>query len=60
MSDHYWYIRSPDKQIPECTLPLGKHGTRGNAEIQVGWIKKVARFLRVSDCVAKHIPALRQ
>lgn len=39
------------------SLPLGKHGNRQNPEIQVGHVKKMARFFEILDC-AKRILGL--
>jgi hypothetical protein len=40
-------------------LPLGKHGARHNPEIEVGHVKRMARFFEILDCARKSLPALR-
>lgn len=40
-------------------LPLGKHGHRRNSEIQVGHVKRMARFFEILYCAKQEIPALR-
>lgn len=37
-------------------LPLGKHGkSRQNAEIEVGHVKKMARFFEILPCAKQHL-----
>lgn len=31
-------------------LPLGPHGNRRNPEIEVGWVKRMARHLGILEC----------
>jgi len=40
-------------------LPLGKHGNRKNAEIEVGHVKRMARFFEILPCAKQEIQALR-
>jgi hypothetical protein len=40
-------------------LPLGSHGARKNPEIQVGHVKRLARFFEILDCAKRMLPALR-
>ena len=39
-------------------LPRGKHGTRKNPEIEVGHVKRMARFFEILPCAQSRIPAL--
>lgn len=36
-------------------LPLGKHGARQNPEIEIGHVKKMARFFEILDCAKKSL-----
>ncbi|MEW5743169.1 MAG: hypothetical protein AB1938_29915 [Myxococcota bacterium] len=45
---HNWRVTWNGNCFP--SLPLGPHGKRDNAEIQVGHIKKMARTLGIYDC----------
>lgn len=36
-------------------LPLGKHGARQNPEIEIGHVKKMARFFEILDCAKKQL-----
>lgn len=36
-------------------LPLGKHGNRQNPEIEVGHVKRMARFFEILDCAKKSL-----
>jgi len=36
-------------------LPLGKHGARQNPEIQIGHVKRMARFFEILDCAKEHL-----
>ena len=40
-------------------LPLGKHGARKNPEIEVGHVRRLARFFEILDCAQRMLPALR-
>ena len=40
-------------------LPLGAHGSRKNPEIEVGHVKRMARFFEILPCARKEIEALR-
>lgn len=40
-------------------LPLGKHGTRKNPEIETGHVKTMARFFEILPCARREIEALR-
>lgn len=39
-------------------LPRGKHGARKNPEIEVGHVKRMARFFEILPCAQSRIPAL--
>lgn len=39
-------------------LPRGKHGARKNPEIEVGHVKRMARFLEILPCAQSRLPAL--
>jgi hypothetical protein len=52
-SKHYWCIMYGEKTYP--AFPLGEHGARKDPEIQVGHIKRMARYLGILDCAKKHI-----
>lgn len=56
-SKHYWRISHGSKTF--ATLPLGEHGKGLNAEIEVGWVRKLVRFFEIADCAAKNLEILR-
>jgi len=37
-------------------LPRGAHGARKNPEIQVGHVRRMARFFDIVNCAKKHLP----
>ena len=39
-------------------LPRGKHGARRNPEVEVGHVKKMARFFEILPCAQSRIQAL--
>lgn len=40
-------------------LPLGKHGrSRENAEVEIGHVRRMARFFAILECARKHLPQL--
>ena len=39
-------------------LPRGKHGARQNPEIEIGHVKKMARFFEILHCAKIKMPAL--
>jgi hypothetical protein len=39
-------------------LPRGKHGARRNPEIEVGHVKRMARFFDILPCAQRVIPGL--
>lgn len=53
---HLWCIRWNGKVYP--SLPLGPHGRRENPEIQIGHVRKMARFLGILECAETRIPML--
>lgn len=54
---HYWVIRFGDKTYP--TFPLGPHGKRNNPEIQVGHVRRMARFFGILECAKDQLAQLR-
>ena len=54
---HYWRVAFGTKVYP--TLPLGKHGSRRDSEIQVGHVKKMVRLLEILECAKRQIEQLR-
>lgn len=36
-------------------LPLGKHGLRENPEIEVGHVRKMARYLGILECMKQQL-----
>lgn len=46
---HHWRVTYQGRTFP--TLPLGKHGRRENPEIEVGHVRKMARFLDIEECM---------
>lgn len=54
---HNWAITWKRKTFPN--LPLGKHGKRKHVSIQVGHVKKMARFFDILECAGKRIERLR-
>jgi hypothetical protein len=39
-------------------LPRGKHGARRNPEIEVGHVRRMARFFEILECAEAQIPGL--
>lgn len=39
-------------------LPLGEHGARKNPEIQIGFVRSLARHFEILECARRHIPNL--
>jgi hypothetical protein len=39
-------------------LPLGAHGARRTVEIEIGHVRKMARFLEILDCAKSQIENL--
>lgn len=54
---HNWWIY-PKTGAPYRRFPLGGHGTRKKVRIEVGHVKKMARFFEVLDCVKSEIRGL--
>lgn len=50
---HKNWVRFRDKTYRG--LPLGKHGNRQNPEIQVGHVKRMARFFEILDCAKEKL-----
>ena len=55
-TDHHWRIAYDQKLYP--AFPLGPHGARKNPEIQVGHVRKMARFLGILACAKQQLPQL--
>jgi len=55
-TDHHWRIGFDERLYP--SLPLGAHGTRKNPEIQIGHVRKMARFLGILECAKQQLPQL--
>lgn len=53
---HHWCIYYAGRTHP--TLPKGEHG-KGNPEIEIGQIKKMARHLEILGCARAQIAALK-
>jgi len=51
-TDHHHRITAPDGRIYP-SLPLGAHGRRQNAEIQVGHVRSMARFFEIEECARR-------
>jgi hypothetical protein len=54
---HHWRITRGKDIYP--TFPLGEHGARKNPEIQVGHIRKMARYFGILECAKEKIELLR-
>ncbi len=57
---HYWTVRWQAKTYPR--LPLGGHGKRrrtGRAEIELGHVRRLVRFLAIETCAQEQIPQLK-
>ncbi len=54
---HNWAITFGSRVYP--SLPRGAHGKRTNSEIEVGHVKKMARYLKILDCAKEFLPQLR-
>lgn len=52
-TDHHWHVTYQERTYR--ALPLGKHGHRRNAEIEVGHVRHMARFLGVFECVSRQL-----
>ena len=59
--DHHWRVTMPGfESFPY--LPLGKHGKgrrTGRAEIELGYIRQLARHFKISACANKHFPQIK-
>jgi hypothetical protein len=53
---HNWCLYFGDRTYP--SFPKGEHG-KTNPEIEVGHIKRMARFFGILECAKKHIEALK-
>ena len=54
---HHWRIAFGGRTYP--SLPLGAHGRRENPLIEIGHVKRMARFLGILDCAKTALPALQ-
>jgi hypothetical protein len=45
---HHWIVTFGDGTYH--TLPLGPHGRRVNPEIEAGYVRSMARHLRIEEC----------
>jgi len=52
---HHWCIYFGKLTYPQ--FPKGEHGKK-NPEIEMGHIKRMARYFGILDCARKQIPAL--
>lgn len=57
-TNHSWQVSYNGYTYP--TLPLGGHGKRHNPGIQVGHVKKMARFLGILECARDQLSQLSQ
>lgn len=54
---HYYQVKWAGKVYP--TLPKGPHGKRSErTQIEVGHVRKLARFLGIVDCAKKILQQL--
>jgi hypothetical protein len=53
---HLWIYPPSGPYYP--SLPRGEHGTRQNPEIEVGHVRKMARFLGILKCAQREIENL--
>lgn len=50
---HHWCVFYGQASFP--SLPLGKHGSRTNPEIEIGHIKQIARRFDILDCAKRFL-----
>lgn len=50
---HFWCVYFGPISYP--SLPLGKHGSRKNPEIEIGHIKQMARRFGILDCAKRFL-----
>lgn len=55
-TDHNWRVTFGPLVYP--TLPLGPHGRRENPEIELGHVRRMARFLGILECAKAFLPEL--
>lgn len=48
---HHWIVSYEGRTYH--TLPLGPHGRRINPEIATGYVRSLARHLRIEDCARR-------
>ena len=53
---HNWRVTYQGKTY--YRLPLGAHGRRTNAEIELGHVKNMVRFFGIEDCAKSALPQL--
>jgi hypothetical protein len=56
LKKHRYWVYCPGKEIFR-DLPKGEHGIH-DPEIQMGKVKKMARFLNIEECAATFFPAI--
>jgi hypothetical protein len=52
--DHHFHVHFGGKVFR--TLPKGEHGGKG--EIEIGWVRKMVRYLGITDCARSHFQSL--
>jgi hypothetical protein len=52
---HYWVMANG---LCYRNLPLGPHGHRRDVDIEVGHVRKMARYLGILDCAKTQIESL--
>lgn len=50
--EHHFWVSYNGRTFKN--LPKGEHGGKG--EIERGWVTKMARFLRISECAERLMP----
>lgn len=56
-TDHYWRVFHGDRAF--TNLPAGEHGKDLNAEIEIGWIRRLVRRFEIEDCARRELEILR-
>lgn len=55
---HHFWVFMPNTGPVYRGLPLGKHGTRRNPEIEIGHVRRMARSLGILECAQEQIENL--
>ncbi len=55
-TDHHYWVTYQRKTYR--ALPLGKHGSRKNAEVETGHVRSMCRHLGLEECARRELPEI--